>query len=130
MRTAATASPPPAGVARSTHLNIVGAVWLALILETTDRLVDICAAIVIEFAIMVEDDNGHLTLTQDRQLHSLLQQPSFPLHEGDLALPALGDGPDVHFLPAHCVGYQQHATDQSARTLANRSMTAGRQALT
>lgn len=65
--TAASASSPSTAeraalLGAPAHLKIVGAVWLALILEPTNRLVDICATIVIEFSVMIEDDNSHLTL--------------------------------------------------------------------
>ena len=86
------------------HLRFVGPVWLPSILEATNGLVYVLTPIVVQLTVVVKDDDSHLTLAQDRQLHRLLKQAGFALHEGDLTLPAFGDGPDVHLLPAHCNG--------------------------
>ena len=67
------------------------------------------AAVIVEFSVVAENNDGHLTLAQDGKLHGLFQQSLLAFHERDLALPPLRDRPNVNLLSA-CSG-DRHSVD-------------------
>jgi len=60
------------------------------------------ARVLVHLVVDAEDQQRHVTVAQDRQLHGLLDEAILALGEGRLAVALVREALDLDLVPAHC----------------------------
>jgi len=89
----------------------LGLVGLVVLCVLEKHFVHVGGGILEQFVVGVEDDDGDLTVAQNRQLVRLLHQPKLPFCECHLSVSFIRNPSDLYFFSPHPSSFCRHCAD-------------------